>query len=237
MQIVTVQFNYEGGPDYKLLLDVFRESCSFHQPEAKFVEYRIAAPEQRAGRALNFKYNTTKLEVWVNHLAHTDEDTIFADCDMMMNHSAKHAFDTPFDVAYTQRSRQGRIPMNGGIVMVRPNEASRGFFKRWLEVNNDMLDDRAFHERYSIKWAGMNQSAFGYLFDHPEEHHAKLHEYLTREWNAVDCDWGKVTEDTVFIHYKSQLRKMILSEACPTDHFKMPMMKWYEMRARLECKS
>ena len=101
MQIVTVQFNYNGGPDYKKLLDVFRFSCKKYMPEAEFVEYIIEAPKKQKGIAYNFTYNTDKLAIWAEHMRKTKDNVIFADCDMLCTADASSAFDSDFDIAST----------------------------------------------------------------------------------------------------------------------------------------
>ena len=37
-------------------------------PKVSFIEKKIKAPTPEPGRALNFKYNPTKLEIWVECL-------------------------------------------------------------------------------------------------------------------------------------------------------------------------
>lgn len=235
MEIVTVQFNYPGRANYKILLDVFRYSIKLYMPEAKLIEYKIKAPPELPGRPLNFKYNTEKLKIWMDHLNKTKDNVIFADCDMMMIKSAGHAFDIPFDVAYTARTILVRIPMNGGIMMVRPTDKAKKFFKEMYEVDVHMLHNPGFHQQWRVRYAGMNQSAFGYCLEKGNSG-AKLHKYITREWNAVDCDWGHITNKTVFVHYKSKLRKLVLKNAPPHGEYKKVMSMWYDMRKRMEGK-
>ena len=93
MQIVTVQFNYESGPDYEKLFNVFKYSCQKYTPECEFIEYKIDPPEKHRGVPYNFSYNTVKLKIWLDHLKSTKEDTIFADCDMIAIKDFSHAFD------------------------------------------------------------------------------------------------------------------------------------------------
>ena len=229
MRIVTVQFNYKGGPDYLKLLKVFEKSVQTHMPEVAFDKIMIEAPTPVPGKEYNFKYNTIKLRHWVDYLRGATDNIIFADCDMMAIQSAEHAFDVPFDIAFTARTHTTRIPMNGGILMARPTSGSISFFEEMLKANDRMFyDDLKFHNEWRRKYAGMNQAAFGYTYE-KGSHRAIVHRYLTRQWNAVDCDWSSIQDDTVFIHYKSKLRKLILAKKIPCDGYKVPMQKWYEM--------
>ena len=233
MKIVTVQFQYPNRSNYSLLLDVFRYSCQKYMPDVEFVEIKIPAPEGHSGRDLNFCYNSVKLAHWLEQLENSDEEIIFADCDMLAVKSAKHAFNKKFDVAFTARTRTKRIPMNGGIMMARPTEAARRFFREMLYVNNKMLTDIQFHNKWRVRYAGMNQSAFGCVYE-TGKHGAKVHEYKTIEWNAVDCDWLDIDSKTVFIHYKSHLRKMVLRERNIKDGLENVVKIWDSMRKEME---
>jgi len=234
MEIVTVQFNYPNRPDYKKLLDVFRYSVKKHMPKVKFVEFKIPPPvNHHKDQPLNFNYNDVKLKIWVDYLKKAKDNVIFADCDMMSLQSAKHAFNVDFDIAYTARTVLVRIPMNGGIMMVRPTKKSIKFFDEMYKINNRMLNDITFHHKYRVKWAGMNQSAFGYMYTE-KKGIAKLHKYITREWNAVDCDWGHINGKTVFVHYKSKLRKLVLGNKKPFGNYKKPIELWNNMKHEMD---
>jgi hypothetical protein len=228
MVIYTVQFNYPRRSNYSKLLDVFRHSVKLTMPKVKFIEKKIPAPVNNSKRQLNFMYNGVKLRLWVEFLEKTKENVIFADCDMMALQSAEHAFDNDFDVAYTERTRIKRIPMNGGIMMARPTEAAKKFYREMLEVNDRMFKDLDFHHKWRCVYAGMNQAAFGYTLNNGN-HGAKIHKYKTIEWNAVDCDWTHLNEKTVFLHTKSKLRKSVLGEIKVKPELKHPVNLWKSM--------
>ena len=232
MKIVTVQFNYPGRPDYKKLLEVFKFSVKYHMPNVEFLEIKIPPPVNKTGRPLNYNYNDVKLKIWLDILEKSTDNIIFADCDMMAVKSAEHAFNIDFDVAYTQRTIVNRIPMNGGIIFAKPTEKAKAFFRRWYQVNNTMLHNKGFHREWSRRWAGMNQAAFGYLHE-KEKNIAKLHQYKTRYWNAVDCDWNFINGNTVFIHYKSKLRRIVLSGRPGDGKYQKAAALWYEMEKRM----
>lgn len=237
MKIVTVQFQYPDFYDFGLLRDVFRKSCEIHNPEMEFVNIEIPPPKKINGKARNFKYNSVKLEIWRDYMLKATEPTIFADCDMMATLPAKSAFDIPFDVAFTARTRVHRIPMNGGIIFANPNEPARQFFKKWLEVNNQMLKDEKFHHVWRCKYAGMNQAAFGYVHQElilKNKLKVNLHEYKTINWNAVDCDWANVNGQTHFVHYKSRLRKLVLRRQPAPHEYAFVMNEWYKVCAMVK---
>jgi len=234
MQIVTVQFNYPNRSNYKKLLNVFEYSCKKNMPDATFNKICIEAPENKTSRALNFKYNTVKLRLWTEFLENTkDKYVILADCDMLALKSAGYAFKHDFDIAYTERTRISRIPMNGGIVFVKVNKRSIAFFREWLRVNVKMFKDPAFHQRYRKKWAGMNQAAFGYMLEQKREI-ANIKKFYTKEFNAVDCDWPTVDNKTVFLHCKSKLRKMVLHEKPINKAYKKCYDLWHKYNKEMK---
>jgi hypothetical protein len=231
MTIFTVQFNYSNRSNYSLLLNVFRKSIKLYMPKVKFIEVCIPAPENKTNRDLNFMYNGVKLRHWVDFLEQTKENVIFADCDMMAIRSAEHAFNLPFDIAYTARTKVKRIPMNGGIMMARPTAGAKRFFREMLKVNDRMLYDLQLHHKWRCRYAGMNQAAFGCVYE-TGNHGAKIHKYKTIEWNAVDCDYQYINGKTVFVHYKSKLRKMVLKERKTKLEYQNVVNLWNEMNAR-----
>ena len=231
MHIVTVQFDHGEKTNFGTLLSVFEKSIEHHMPSMKVVTYRIPAPERIVERVRKLSDNSAKLKIWRDHLDIATEPVIFADCDMLCLQPAYHAFGYLFDVAYTQRTQKNGFPMNGGIVMARPTQAARDFFHRWLEVNDKMFADVNFHCKWQIKYGGMNQAAFGYIFE-SGEYPGKLHQYITREWNAVDCDWQRLDERTVFVHYKSKLRHLVMANHTPTSVYVEAMKLWYAERDR-----
>ena len=234
MQIVTVQFNYKNGPDYAELMDVFKKSVKTYQPDCEFHDIRIDTPEKDINKPYFMTYNTIKLEYWVDFLKHTKENVIFSDCDMMMLRSAAHAFDPDFDVAYTKRQIIYKAPLNGGIMFARPTDKAIDFFKELLEINQRMYEDEVFHHPWLLKYVGMNQAAMGYILEKGNRSGALLHEYLTPQWNAVEGDWPRINEETVFCHLKGKLRIAIQRRHVPSGTYKKPLQLWYDM-AGIKC--
>lgn len=252
MKIITVQFDYPpemNRPKYSILLDVFRESIKQNMPGTELVEINIEPPMVDGSENdpnINFLYNTIKLRKWVECFDKYDDDLIFADCDMLMISSAEHAFDQDFDVAFTERTIKrvtdvtdvekywgrksiDRMPMNGGIMFARNNQRAKDFFNKMLEINDKMYyEDEDLHQKWRIKYAGMNQAAFGCVYEeYPEI--AKVIPLPCRIWNAVDGDWHAVNNHTIFMHVKSKLRKLVMTKQRPYGNFKVAMQKWYDI--------
>ena len=252
MTIITVQFNYADDmhmPDYEKLLRVFEASVHRHAPEVRFVAIRIEAPANEIpGKALNFWYNTVKLDEWIKAMEQIDDNIIFADCDMLMMRGLPPIFDDDFDVAFTERTEDRarkdklsiqywgdrpirRMPMNGGIMLAKPTVAARDFFRQLAEVNRHLYFHESEHMKWNVKYAGMNQAAFGCLYE-TGTFDAKVVPLPCRVWNAVDTDWHAVNQQTVFAHIKSKLRRLVLSDHIPFGKYKPVMDAWYE-EARL----
>ena len=228
MTIYTVHFQHDRGPDFDTLLSVFRSSVREHMPDARFISETIRPPGYNQGQAHSFTNNTAKLEKWIQFMNVVDDDeVILADCDMVALRPAYHAFDQPFDVAVTMQSRNGKYPMNGGIVFARPTDAARDFFRLWLETNNYLLANQVEHQRWRAKYAGMNQAAFGQMYE-LDRIRCHLHEYRTNPWNIVDHDWPFMDDDGVFLHIKSELRRLVLSLHKPYGRYAKAMAAWYD---------
>lgn len=229
MRIVTVQFDTPDRNTYEKLYVVFRRSLEQYMPDVPVDLIQLEAPAREKNQKYGFLANTIKLKAWVDYLEERDEgdEIIFSDCDMMALQSAYHAFDEDFDVAYTRRKVGDRVPINNGILMVRVNERSKAFFREWLRINDVMFyEDKDLHAKWKKKYPGMNQAAFGYMLEEGRDG-TKLHEYSTREWNAVECDWPHIGGKTVFVHFKGQLRRKVFSGARVNGVMSDVVSMWY----------
>ena len=157
MRAITVSFD-RGNDDYSRLLNVFRKSWEDNSPIPLDVK-NIPAP--KTGKR-NYPYvaNTRKLEVWANKF---NQDTIFVDCDMLCLRCPSTGFDYVENIGICERSHTA--PFNGGVMFLKYTEYSKSFLKSLVEINTRMLDNVTFHKKYNSKYAGLNQSAMGYLFE------------------------------------------------------------------------
>lgn len=196
-------------------------------PEAKFEALTLECGRREKGMRWGLYANTIKLWAWHDYVMSCDEELILADCDMLMLRSAEGAFDEDFDIAYTRRTGGQKVPINNGIIMVKPTEKARAFVRMWAEVNQKMFDDKTFHAKWKGKYPGMNQAAFGYMLEEAQ-HGVKLHEYGTRKWNAVEPDWTHIDEETVFLHFKGALRRKLFEDRFPVGPYAEAILLWYE---------
>ena len=159
--------------------------------------------------------NTRKLHKWVEIVENAKDDIVLMDCDTVLLKEVSHVFDMDFDIAYTKRTQGSRFPLNGGVVFVRPNKKTKDFFRRWLDVNNRMMEDSHFHKPYYKKYAGINQASFGYLLENGCD--LKIIDVPCSKYNACDAvDWENL-EYTHILHVKSDLQNQCFAKE-PTRH-------------------
>lgn len=213
MIFISVAFDY-GDTQYIRLMDVLSKSIYKNCPKAKQKMITIPAPvvneEERA--ELRFGEHTAKLQKWVELLNEEDDDEIiFIDADTFVLRDVSHVFLEDFDLGITRRTGEpARIPFNGGVLFVKKNERTLLFFDKFLEINNKMFEDKIFHQEWRDKYAGMNQAAFGWMYENYEED-INIMELPCALYNACGMDWKNFTIGKPYIvHVKSKLRKIIL---------------------------
>lgn len=236
MKIITVSFDYRNDW-YSRLVRAFKNSINLYMPDVGLTEYRYDFNEtlNNSNRSAPYIYNTFKLDRWVDILKNTNENLALVDCDMIMTNRIDDVWENDFDIAYTYRRKwsltKKGIPYNGGVIFVRPNERSIRFFERLSTINKMMLDDQVFHRTWSKKYAGINQSAFGYMMER-ESNFCKMHPLPCPVWNSVDESWGNFNSETKMVHIKSKLRKYCLGVLKPVPakySFLTDMWKWFEL--------
>lgn len=212
MKIVTVHFE-KPNDDYRILLDVYRESIRRNLHGVELVEIEIPFPEDMSGRGLFCHFNHEKLVQWQKYLETAAEPVVFTDCDMLALHSPAMIFRDDFDIGYTVRTKEaGNSPINGGVVFAKPTKEARDFFRVWLNIDGQMLTDEELHTEYCQRYSGLNQSSFGYMLEKYVTV-GNVKEYKTRPYNCVECDWRDVDGSEFFIHIKTRLRRECLRAA------------------------
>lgn len=234
MTLYTVQFDYERSDAYARLLAVFERSCAINMPGVRFEAVTIHAPATKIDRRTGHTSNVHKLRAWDGIVERATEPVILADCDMLCLRSIEDAFDGgDWDIAYTARTNP-RLPLNGGLLFVRPTRQARRFFERWVVIDKRMYEDADFHRPWLLKTCGMNQASFWYLRSEEPEI-ARLGVLPCAEWNACLEDWQHIGPQTRMVHIKGQLRDAVLSGKAISE---MPPMwreaarKWREYERR-----
>lgn len=212
MIFITVSFDYNNRKGmYDTLHDVLLKSIEVNAPDEKVIAVKTRPPQIK-GKAC-FSSNNLKLKIWLDELNKLPdgENVLFLDADMLCLKNPVELFDRDFDIAYTVRPRK-KPPINGGCVYIKNNERSRAFIKRWQEIDEKMYNSPGFHKPWRVKYAGMNQAAFGYLFEHKDEWAgAKLVPVPCEQWNCCNETWRLINEHTRLVHIKGPLRRACLS--------------------------
>lgn len=113
-------------------------------------------------------------------------------------------------------------PINGGVMFIRPTEKSISFIQKQLEINNKMMNDKAFHNKWRAIYCGINQAAFGYMLE-TNLVDCNLLKLNCTEWNSCDGTWHLYEEGfTRMVHIKSALRWYVLGKTLvPTEYKKL----------------
>lgn len=230
VRIVTVVF---GGDPYVRMARVFRRSCRLAMPAARFTQMRGLTPADD-GRPWDCRMNTEKLRLWVEAAErYQAENLVLADCDMLAVGDVRHVFeDRGFDIGYTARTRG--LPLNGGVLFVRPTAAARRWLAKLVAVNEVMRSDESFHRPYRARYHGMNQAAMGFMLENPLAA-IRVRAFPCARYNAVSLeDWQGIGAETVFVHVKSALRKVVLG--LPVDWQEaaacaLAAQRWHEAEA------
>ena len=231
MRIATVVFHYPGYPhEYDDLLRVFLASCRDHMPEIPIDVITKDIGEPCPKRHIGNYANTLKLEEWNKIAQDANDDLILIDADMLCMGSAIRAFDYDFDIGYTIK-KTGQI--NGGVIFVRNNRQAKRWFSHLTVINKQMYEYEPFHRSWADRYPGMNQSAMGYMIENDSS--ACLWGFDTRKWNAVECDWRHVDDDTVFVHIKGPLREMIMARKSSLNLAPITE-RWYNYADETDCR-
>lgn len=193
MKAVTVVFDYGKENAYHRLVKVLEHTWQ-ENAGIPLEVHRIKAPEV-GRRHRSFYSNTRKLEIWQERF---DQDTIFVDADMLCLRDPSIGFDMIDDVGITDRS--GNFPINGGVMFMKYTQRGREFMDRFQEINDRMLVEKDFHKKWQAKYAGINQSAIGYLI----ENEFQDYDLLPEKFNL--CDGWDSWRGAYLIHVKGNLR-------------------------------
>lgn len=192
---------YFGHRDFARMLGALQVSVSENTPFDLTV-HNIKYTKVRAPAKLST--NTAKLRKWVDIVVNSEDPLILLDCDTLVLKDVSHVFDKKFDIAYTHRSNGVRLPLNGGVLFVRPSEKVKDFFRKWMWINDKMIHDKVFHLPWKRKYEGINQASFGRMLE--SDHGLNVISVPCAKYNACDVvDWEDITGAHV-LHIKSELR-------------------------------
>lgn len=220
MKLLSVVFQHpERKTDYIRMVSVLRRSVAVNSPSTPLqvlqpeidTKLRTIHAQATEGSRHSFLANTQKLRLWQEAVEALEDGDVLAlmDADTVVLRDLSAATDIPFDVAYTIRPESSKLPFNAGVVLVRGNDRARTFFRRWRDINDAMLVDPNYHEKFRRKFGGINQASLGALIEDPGD--LDLVRLPCEEWNSVDQTWHLYDPDTTRIaHVKGDLRRLCL---------------------------
>lgn len=157
--------------------------------------------------------NTQKLDRWLQIVndAPEGQQLLLIDVDTAILRSLDDVWTQPFDVAYTSKPKGSRFPLNGGVLFLRVNDASRSFVQKWATYNRTFLTDRAYRSNPLRKThGGINQAALGAVLREANTH-TQIATLPCVEWNCEDESWAQFNQQTTrILHVKSGLRRAAL---------------------------
>lgn len=213
----------ETSDRYDRMAAVLRHTAQRHCPLWDVRVDRITphAVPRRSGANPSHVQNTQKLEYWTDTVLQAPEGSLLLliDADTFITRSLDAIWERPFDIAYTVRPSESRLPFNGGVIAVRANDRSRAFFTAFRQVNRTMLADPVTHAGFRKRFGGINQAAFGALLETPSVQGGAVVEQLRcHEWNCEETGWAEFDPAvTRIVHVKSSLRRAIFSMTTVPD--------------------
>ncbi len=218
MQIVGVMFTAPGACGYQRLANVWQYSARKAHPEAVV---RLLRPPHLSQRSTHQERNQYKLEQWNRAVQTATENTILMDVDMLVLQEIAHVFQHDFDVCYTRRTK-ARMPLNGGLLFVKPTESAKRFFCDWTALDERFVTQCAEYRRYIRKYGGQNQASFGYMLEH-YPCLCRIRSVPCTLYNVCQEEWGRVNSQTRVIHLKSSLKRI-----CSATGADRPIQRRYE---------
>jgi hypothetical protein len=209
MQIIGVMFSAPGACEYGRLAKVWEYSARKAHPDATV---KLIKKKDAAGKTSHQRRNQYKLEEWNRQIQAATEDTILMDVDMVIIKEIAHVFEREFDICYTQRTKT-RMPLNGGVLFVKPTRAAKTFFEEWVKVDAELLLKRGRYTPYIRKYGGQNQASFGYMLENKKANKRIVNTCIDKVpctvYNVCQEEWHAVDDGTRVIHCKSGLKRIL----------------------------
>lgn len=205
MRIITHYFDWNGEVTFRTLLQLMEHS--FKKRGVPLEPIQMPTPKKR--KRTQIMANHEKLKEWEKVVRTAEEPIILLDTDMYCLNDFREVVDLVKHVGVTYRPNNQWPPVNGGFVVVQPTEEARQFMAEWVRVDKMMFDNPKLHAPWRDKWAGMNQSSYGYLIDQ-----LGYGKYVSK----LPCDPYNCVEPwhywrtSKLVHVKGDLRKALFGK-------------------------
>lgn len=204
MEIHTWVFDRPGKSEYSRMCDVYAQSC--RQAGLRLVVHKIAPPKDTSGKASWVVDNHYKLKEWVGFVRQEPAGKLLliSDSDMWCREAPpSDYFDQVRCVAFTTRDKGSAVPINAGMVVIRTGKAATAFFDEWERRDRALFEDAPTHEKYRLKYAGMNQASLGWMLEEAEW--AGITTYLPCRKMNLTVNWAP-WKAAYFVHVKGAFR-------------------------------
>lgn len=211
---------------YDRLANAWEFTTRKHHPDSTVLLLRDLPLPDTTNRSHFFTSNHEKLKLWCDIMQVTRDITIFMDADT--------CFLKPIDlypvirddasifITTRKHIKEAHFPFNAGVIIAKPNNESRSFFKHWVETDQKMLLDKDLHSKYRDLYNGQNQASLGYLLERNIYHTEEL---LCDHYNAANDVWHLVDGYTQVLHINGSLRQRIFKEYKRQNHPRAPHPK------------
>jgi hypothetical protein len=231
VQIVGVEFSAAGACNYSQLAKVWKYSAQKAHPDTKVRLISLKSPGNRTSHQGRNQY---KLIEWNKVIQAAEEDTILMDVDMVVYKDIGHVFEKDFDICYTKRTKT-RMPLNGGVLFVKPTDKAKEFFREWLKVDADLLKRRNRYMPYVRKYGGQNQASFGYMIE--QKRGLAGIAWVECTWyNCCNEEWKDINDETKVVHHKSALKRICSKSGDYKKYhpkYEKALRKWREMEKEM----
>lgn len=210
MKVYYTWFYSPDRLDFPRMRNVFDYSLRKYNPDIEIEEEKASYPPETKGQKPAHFENIYKLKYWNNAVQKAKEPIVLMDCDMMVIGNIKNILDNPGDVVFTTRN-YSTVKTNAGVVLVRPTDMAKEFFREWLRVSvEDFNLENYMWLDYIKEFKGATQSTLAYLRDKGKFEDI-IGEMPCPIWNCAALEWNRIKKDTKIIHVKSQLRNLVLA--------------------------
>lgn len=237
------------GANYERMACVLEYSIGLNSPDTPFVLHRIDEPDDELTAAVNRRPqyqrpnfllpNARKMKHQCQIVQEaTDGEVIcLLDADTMVLGDLSAAGDIRGkfynlipEIVATERPKGSTYPLNTGVMFVLVRSYTKGLFRRWWEIVQEMVDCHALHAEWKAKAGGVNQAAFA-KFDHdyPGCH---IERVPCAIWNyESECQKRELfSEQTKVVHIHGNLRRHLFQHEEPCNQqVRMLAERWREL--------
>ena len=195
MNLYACYFSFPGGDNrWQRMAAVLRNTAAAHGLTETVEE--LDPPQLTRGAS--FCANHAKLKVWCDRVQEATEPLILTDTDIIIQADPSPAFEQVRHVGVTYRDQGGySMPLNAGVVFVRPTDHTKAFFRAWVEADRMMWENGRLLQQWCKKYAGLNQSSLGMLVETGKWDIDRL---PCSTWNLVE-PWEEIDKARI-IHIK-----------------------------------